>query len=52
MKICSQFTVASLVVGVLVEVFDLADPNVADAVRNATTYARLQAAVETAGVTL
>ncbi|MFN2356440.1 MAG: sensor histidine kinase [Desulfotignum sp.] len=51
-KICSQFTVAALVVGVLVEVFDLADPNVADAIRNATTYPRLQAAVEPAGVTL
>ena len=51
-KICSQFTVASLVVGVLVEVFDLADPDVADAVRNATSYPGLQAAIETAGVTL
>ncbi|MCA1794542.1 MAG: HAMP domain-containing histidine kinase, partial [Desulfobacteraceae bacterium] len=51
-KICSQFTVAALVVGVLVEVFDLADPNVADAIRNAATYPRLQAAVEPAGVTL
>ncbi len=51
-KICSQFTVASLVVGVLVEVFDLADPNVADAIRNAASYPRLQAAIGTAGVTL
>lgn len=50
--ICSQFTVASLVVGVLVEVFDLADPNVADAVRKVTTYTELQKIVADAGVAL
>lgn len=50
--ICSQFTVASLVVGVLVEVFDLADPNVADRVRKVTTCAELQEVIADAGVTL
>ncbi|MEX1298340.1 MAG: HAMP domain-containing sensor histidine kinase [Desulfotignum sp.] len=50
--ICSQFTVASLVVGVLVEVFDLADPNVADAVRKVATYSDLQEVIAGAGVTL
>jgi two-component system, OmpR family, sensor kinase len=50
--ICSQFTVASLVVGVLVEVFDLADPNAADAVRKVTTYDRLLEVIAKAGVTL
>jgi signal transduction histidine kinase len=50
--ICSQFTVASLVVGVLVEVFDLADPNVADAVRKVATYTDLQEVIAGAGVTL
>jgi signal transduction histidine kinase len=50
--ICSHFTVASLVVGVLVEVFDLADPNVADAVRKVTTYADLEQVLAGAGVTL
>ncbi len=50
--ICSHFTVASLVVGVLVEVFDLADPNVADTVRKVTTYADLEQVIAGAGVTL
>lgn len=50
--ICSQFTVASLIVGVLVEVFDLADPGVADDIRKAQTYAQLQEAIEKAGVSL
>jgi signal transduction histidine kinase len=50
--ICSHFTVASLVVGVLVEVFDLADPNVADAVRKVTTYTDLEQVIAGAGVTL
>lgn len=50
--ICSHFTVASLVVDVLVEVFDLADPNVADAVRKVTTYADLEQVIAGAGVTL
>ncbi|MDT8377564.1 MAG: HAMP domain-containing sensor histidine kinase [Desulfotignum sp.] len=50
--ICSQFTVASLVVGVLVEVFDLAAPNVADAVRKVSNYTRLQEVTADAGVSL
>ena len=50
--ICSHFTVASLVVGVLVEVFDLADPNVADAVRKVTDYTDLEQVIAEAGVTL
>jgi two-component system, OmpR family, sensor kinase len=51
-QICSEFTVASLVVGVLVEVFDMADPNVADAIRKARTYVELQQAIEKTGVSL
>jgi signal transduction histidine kinase len=50
--ICSQFTVASLVVGVLVEVFDLAAPNVADVVRKVSSYTRLQEVTADAGVSL
>ncbi|WP_024333943.1 sensor histidine kinase [Desulfotignum balticum] len=50
--VCSQFSVAALVAGVLVEVFDLADPNVADAVRKAGSYAHLQQVIADAGVTL
>jgi signal transduction histidine kinase len=44
--------VAALVAGVLVEVFDLADPNVADAVRKVRTYSQLQEVIAYAGVTL
>jgi signal transduction histidine kinase len=50
--VCSQFSVAALVAGVLVEVFDLADPNVADAVRKVRTYSQLQEVIAYAGVTL
>jgi len=50
--ICSWFTVASLVAGVLVEVFDLANPNVADMVRKVSTYGQLQEVIADAGVTL
>ncbi len=50
--VCSQFTVASLVAGVLVEIFDLADPNVADAVRKAGNYFQLQEVIGDAGVCL
>jgi two-component system, OmpR family, sensor kinase len=50
--VCSQFSVAALVAGVLVEVFDLADPNVADAVRKAGSYEQLQQVIADAGVTL
>ena len=50
--VCSQFSVAALVAGVLVEVFDLADPNVADAVRKAASYTHLQHVIADAGVTL
>lgn len=50
--VCTDFTVASLVTAVLVEVFDLADPNVADAVRGAESYAELQQATDKKGVVL
>lgn len=50
--ICTEFTVASLVIGVLMEVFDLADPNVADVIRKVESYDQLGQAVAPSGVSL
>ncbi len=48
----STFSVASLITAVLVEVFDLADPNTAEVIRQATGYQDLAQRLEGAGVSL
>lgn len=50
--VCTDFTVSSLVTAVLVEVFDLADPGVAETVRGVSSYSELQRAVAGNGVFL
>ncbi len=50
--ICTDLTVASLVVGVMVEVFDLVDPNVADTIRLVRTFERLSDELGKTGVFL
>ena len=48
----SDFSVSSLVTAVLVEVFDLADPNIAEIIRKIQDYEELLKAVDKVGVSL
>ncbi|MBU3951910.1 MAG: HAMP domain-containing histidine kinase [Proteobacteria bacterium] len=50
--ITSDFSVASLVIAVLVEIFDLSDPNIADFIRKVDSYAELEQVLDPAGVRL
>ena len=50
--ITSDFSVASLVIAVLVEIFDLSDPNIADFIRKVDSYAELEQVLNPAGVRL
>ena len=50
--ITSDFSVSSLVISVLVEIFDLSDPAVADIIRKVESYAGLEQVLSTAGVRL
>ncbi|MBU0969399.1 MAG: HAMP domain-containing histidine kinase [Proteobacteria bacterium] len=50
--ITSDFSVASLVIAVLVEIFDLSDPNIADLIRKVESYAELEQVLNPAGVRL
>ncbi len=48
----SDFTISSLVIAVLVEIFDLSDPGVADVIRKVESYGALEQALESSGVRL
>ena len=48
----SDFSISSLVLAVLVEIFDLSDPSVADIIRKVDSYGELEQALETTGVRL
>lgn len=50
--ITSDFSVASLITSVLTEIFDLADPGVADVIRHVQTYNELEQAVHANGMIL
>lgn len=50
--ITSDFSISSLVVAVLVEIFDLSDPAIADIIRKVESYAGLEQVLNTAGVRL
>jgi two-component system OmpR family sensor kinase len=50
--ITSDFSVSSLVIGVLVEIFDLSDPPVADIIRKVESYAGLEQVLNAKGVRL
>lgn len=50
--ITSDFSVASLVITVLVELFDLSDPSVADMIRKVDTYRALEQVLNTTDVRL
>jgi two-component system, OmpR family, sensor kinase len=50
--ITSDFSVSSLVIAMLVEIFDLSDPAVADIIRKVESYAGLERVLNTAGVRL
>lgn len=51
-KITSDFPISTLVISVLMEIFDLSDPGVADIIRKIKTYDELEQAVQTSGVRL
>jgi len=50
--ITSDFSVSSLIIAVLVEIFDLSDPGVADIIRKVTSYAELEQVLNSNGVRL
>ena len=50
--ITSDFSVSSLVIAVLVEIFDLADPPIADIIRKVDSYRGLEQVLNTTGVRL
>ncbi len=50
--ITSDFSISSLVVAVLVEIFDLSDPAIADIIRKVESYVGLEQVLNTAGVRL
>ena len=50
--ITSDFSVSSLVIAVLVEIFDLADPPIADIIRKVDSYRGLEQVLSTTGVRL
>ncbi len=50
--ITSDFSVSSLVIAVLVEIFDLSDPGIADLIRKVESYAELEQVLDPAGVRL
>lgn len=50
--ITSDFRVSTLVIAVLVEIFDLSDPPVADIIRKVESYAGLEQVLKTTGVRL
>ncbi|MCP4719149.1 MAG: ATP-binding protein, partial [Desulfobacteraceae bacterium] len=50
--ITSDFSVSSLVIAVLVEIFDLSDPSIADLIRKVESYAELEQVLDPAGVRL
>jgi hypothetical protein len=50
--ITSDFSVSSLVIAVLVEIFDLSDPPVADIIRKVESYAGLEQVLNTVGFRL
>ncbi len=52
MMTCVDFTISTLVTSVLVEIFDLFDPAMAEAVHGAQTYEELGRALEEKGTTL
>jgi two-component system OmpR family sensor kinase len=50
--ITSDFSVSSLVIAVLVEIFDLSDPPIADIIRKVDSYSGLEQVLNTTGVRL
>ncbi len=50
--ITSDFSISSLVIAVLVEIFDLSDPSIADLIRKVQSYAELEQVLSPTGVRL
>lgn len=48
----SDFSISSLVITVLVEIFDLSDPMIADSIRKVQSYAELEKVLNPAGIRL